>query len=155
MRFAFVTWDNFLRGITLILYFKPTSASFYFFQWNPNNLTLCSGTTMTWLDPTAPGFAFTLPSWVWSSGSLSLAELFVSQTDTTYSLHQWCSLPHQWMNRLPLSRHASCLCPTSSHNKSQRSLFSLLWHLLRAALYCGYLDICVVKREPSPRGEDL
>lgn len=144
-----VTWDNFLRGITLIFLLQTYISFLLFFQWNPNNLSHCSGATMTWLDPTAPGFAFTLPSSVWSSGSLSLAELFLCHKLTTYSLHQWHSLSHQWMNRLPLSCHDSFLCPTSSHSESLRSLISLLWHLFTAALYCGYL--CSKKRTKPQR----
>lgn len=149
-----VTWDNFLRGITLIFYFKPTSASFYF-----------SSEIRTILH-TAQGQPW--PDWTQCSRlcfhaafmSLVLRVTFICWTFlchklTTYSLHQWRSLSHQWMNRLPLSCHDSFLCPTSSHNESPCSLISFLWHLFTAVLYCGYLDICVVKRGPSPRGDDL
>lgn len=102
---------------------------------------------MTWLNPIAPGLAFTLPSWVRFSGPLSLAELFVSQTTTTYSLSQWRSLPHPWMNRLPLSCCASCLCPTSSHKKTLHSLISCL--RLHWLWIFGYL--CSKKRTKPQR----
>lgn len=149
-----VTWDNFLRGITLIFYFKPTSASFYFSSEIWTIYHTAQG--QPWPDWT-PLLQALLSRCLHQSGPQGplTCWTFLCHKLTTYSRHQWRSLSHQWMNRLPLSCHDSFLWPTSSHNESPCSLISLLWHLFTAALYCGYLDICVVKRGPSPRGEYL
>lgn len=148
-----VTWDNFLRGITQLLYFKPTSASFYF----SNEIWTIYYTTQgqPWPDWLPPLQAL-LSRYLHESGPQGASHLltFLCHELTAYSFRQWRSLPHQWTNRLPLSCHGSCLCLTSSHSESLRSLISLLWHLFKAALCCGYLDICVVKRGPSPKGDD-